>query len=131
MVQIFPGYPVKAMKKEYLERFHLFSKNIPPGRTRITENSIQMVFVHGPCACERSKFTQTMFKLSSLELIKTEMYQSRMLMRFCYVFTVFQSQHIWRTEHYISLQRKTDDQSVTVAIQYMIKSCKEHLLRLN
>ena len=30
MVQKFPGIPVKARKREYLERYYLFSKNIPP-----------------------------------------------------------------------------------------------------
>ena len=31
MVQNFPGIPVKARKREYLERYYLFSENIPPG----------------------------------------------------------------------------------------------------
>ena len=31
MVQKFPGIPVKARKREYLERYYLFSENIPPG----------------------------------------------------------------------------------------------------
>ena len=30
MVQKFPGIPVKARKREYLERYYLFSENIPP-----------------------------------------------------------------------------------------------------
>ena len=29
MVQKFPGIPVKARKREYLERYYLFSENIP------------------------------------------------------------------------------------------------------
>ena len=31
MVQKFPGIPVKARKRECLERYYLFSENIPPG----------------------------------------------------------------------------------------------------
>ena len=31
MVQKFPGIPVKARKREYLERYYLFSENISPG----------------------------------------------------------------------------------------------------
>ena len=31
MVQKFLGIPVKARKREYLERYYLFSENIPPG----------------------------------------------------------------------------------------------------
>ena len=30
MVQKFPSIPVKARKREYLERYYLFSENIPP-----------------------------------------------------------------------------------------------------
>ena len=30
MVQKFSGIPVKARKREYLERYYLFSENIPP-----------------------------------------------------------------------------------------------------
>ena len=33
MVQKFPGIPVKAREREYLERYYLFSENIP---TRLT-----------------------------------------------------------------------------------------------
>ena len=29
MVQTFPGIPVKARKRDYLERYYLFSENIP------------------------------------------------------------------------------------------------------
>ena len=57
MVQKFPGIPVKAGKRKYLERYYLFSENFPPGWTvsfefapellRITENSIQMVSALG------------------------------------------------------------------------------------
>ena len=31
MVQKFPGIPVKARKREYLERYYLFFENNPPG----------------------------------------------------------------------------------------------------
>ena len=31
MVQKFPGIPVKARKREYLERYYLFSEKVPPG----------------------------------------------------------------------------------------------------
>ena len=79
-----------------VERYYLFFKNIPSGWTNLFEFSPELLkipfkwylfmvraLVKGPSSCKQYS--------SSVHLIKTEMYQSRMLMHFCHVITVFQS----------------------------------------
>ena len=50
MVKKFPGIPVKARKREYLERYYPFSENIPPGRIQnMDPRSMDHPCGPGPC----------------------------------------------------------------------------------